>query len=99
MMVRGHDVPACSQISSFDWANMKLNYSGSETSTEQKAVAQLMQYCGASVGMSYGSTSSSNTMFVAEALKQFFGFDNHLKNINRRQYSNAQDWKISSIRK
>ncbi len=88
---RGHDVPACPQISSFDWANMKLNYSGSETSTEQTAVAQLMRYCGASVGMSYGSTSSSNTMFVAEALKQFFGFDHHLKNIYRSQYSNA-DW-------
>lgn len=88
---RGHDVPECPKISSFDWANMKLNYSGSETSTEQTAVAQLMRYCGASVGMSYGSTSSSNTMFVAEALKQFFGFDHHLKNIYRSQYSNA-DW-------
>lgn len=88
---RGHKVSACPQIPSFDWANMKLNYSGSETSTEQTAVAQLMRYCGASVGMKYGTTSSSNTMYVAEALNNYFGFDNHLKNVIRRQYT-AQEW-------
>ena len=46
---------------SFDWGNMLNDYTNSATETQKSAVAKLMQYCGASVKMHYGSVSSSNT--------------------------------------
>lgn len=89
---RGHDVPACDALPAFDWANMQKTYTGleSKSASEAIAVATLMQYCGASVGMKYGASSSSNSMLVADALKTYFGFDHHLKNIYRGQYTNAE---------
>ncbi len=85
-----HSVLACPQIA-FEWANMLKTYSGGESSAEEAAVATLMQYCGASVGMNYGATSNSNTMLIPDALKEYFGFDHHLKNVYRDQYT-AIEW-------
>lgn len=84
----GHDVGACS-VTTFDWADMQLTYSGSESTAQKNAVATLMKYCGASVNMRYGSTSSATTMYVAEALNNYFGYDHHLKNVYRDQYSST----------
>ncbi len=85
-----HTVGPCS-VTTFEWANMQLSYSSSSTDEQKKAVAKLMLYCGASVNMSYGSTSSATTMYVAEALNNYFGFDHHLKNVYRDQYT-AMEW-------
>ncbi|MBE6260551.1 MAG: hypothetical protein E7107_06955 [Prevotella sp.] len=60
----------------FDWDNMLDEYpSGSYTAEQGAAVAKLMQYCGSSVKMNYGSSSSSNTNMVATALKDYFGYN------------------------
>ena len=59
---------------SFDWGNMLNDYTNSATDTQKSAVAKLMQYCGASVKMHYGSVSSSNTTEVVTALKTYFGY-------------------------
>lgn len=88
----GHPVPAC-DITTFAWDKMLKTYTGSETTTdpEAMAVATLMEYCGASVKMKYGTgASSATTMHIAEALKTYFGFDDHLRNIYRTQYTNAE---------
>lgn len=85
-----HFIESCEKITSFDWANMQLTYTGSESTTQKNAVAKLMKYCGASVNMKYGTTSSATTMFVAGALNDYFGYDHHLKNVYRDQYSNAE---------
>lgn len=84
----GHTMGPCS-VTTFEWANMQLSYSSSSTDVQKTAVAKLMLYCGASVNMRYGSTSSATSMYVAEALNKYFGYDHHLKNVYRAQYSNA----------
>ena len=59
----------------FDWANMINNYSGEYTSTQANAVATLMQYCGWSLRMLYGTTwSGSTAISVADALIKYFGY-------------------------
>ncbi len=62
----------------FDWANMQTSYSkSSEETTENMAVAQLMLYCGQSVQTNYGTSASSAwNVSIANALKQYFGYDN-----------------------
>ena len=61
-----------------DWDNMIDRYTSSATEEQQKAVAELMAYCGASVEMEYcdklNGGSSANEMGVPEALKKYFGF-------------------------
>ena len=84
-----HIVAACS-ATTFDWGNMELSYKGIDDATKKTAVAKLMKYCGASVGMMYGSSSSASTMHIAEALNTYFGFDHSLKNIYRNQFTTIE---------
>ena len=85
-----HYIESCEKITSFDWSNMQLTYTGTESATLKNAVAKLMKYCGASVNMKYGSTSSSSTLKVANSLNEYFGYDHHLRNVYRNQYSSAE---------
>lgn len=71
----------------FDWANMQLEYTGSETDEQKAAVALLMQYCGAAVEMDYGSVSSSNTTEVVTALKTYFGYNSTAQMAVRSLYT------------
>ena len=76
----------------FDWANMKLNYSNGYNESEMLAVAQLMQYCGWSVMMEYGTdVSLSGTENIALRLKDTFGFDEGISYKERAEYSDS-DW-------
>lgn len=62
------------------------------TDAEKTAVAQLMLYCGTSVQMKYSSGSSgTQTAYVANALVNYFGFDNTTRFVRRIDYSYA-DW-------
>ena len=62
------------------------------TDAEKTAVAQLMLYCGTSVQMKYSSGSSgTQTAYVANALINYFGFDNTTRFVRRIDYSYA-DW-------
>ena len=82
------DMPALPAIT-FDWANMKDDYSGSYNQDEATAVATLMQYCGCSVQMSYGPSSGSNTNMVAYALKAYFDYNSTVQFITRSAYTYA----------
>ena len=73
----------------FNWANMKDDYSGSYNQDEATAVATLMQYCGCSVQMSYGPSSGSNTNMVAYALKAYFDYNSTVQFITRSAYTYA----------
>ncbi len=89
----GHTVAACSATEPIDWANMQLTYTGEEATDDvkAKAVAKLMQYCGASVGMRYGSTSSSNLSKVLSALSEYFGMtDQRVRHLERMYYTTAE---------
>ena len=72
---------------SFDWGNMLNDYTNSATDTQKSAVAKLMQYCGASVKMHYGSVSSSNTTEVVTALKTYFGYNSTAQMAVRSLYT------------
>ena len=69
-------VPSGSVI---DWDNMIDRYRGvSSTEAQQKAVADLMAYCGASVEMNYGNGPNGGSGAASErvpvALKKYFGY-------------------------
>ena len=72
----------------FDWANMQHTYASSTELTDaNKAVAELMQYCGWALHMDYNTTSSAYNVSVAEALKQFFGYSSDVRLLMRSSYS------------
>ncbi|MBP5290075.1 MAG: C10 family peptidase, partial [Paludibacteraceae bacterium] len=76
----------------FDWTNMQLTYTGDESDTEKDAVANLMEYCGKSVQMKYGSGSSSaRAMSISYALKTYYDYDAGVQFVYRQHYSYA-DW-------
>ncbi len=73
----------------FDWANMLNDYSGSESATQNDAVATLMKYCGYSLGMDYGPESGANTDAVAYALKNYFDYKETTRFVSRSSYTYA----------
>lgn len=80
------------QGSHIDWANMCDSYTGSETSVQKKAVADLMHYCGVSVEMDYtNSSSGAYTINVVDALKKYFGYGESVRYVYQAAYSNT-DW-------
>ena len=71
----------------FDWIHMRDSYSGEEKSEEKAAVAQLMQFCGHSVEMNYGPSSSANMFNVADALKNYFDYNSTTTYLSRSFYT------------
>lgn len=60
----------------YDWANMKDDYSGTSTADEKNAVATLMYHCGVACDMSYGAEESGAVATVMmQGLIQYFGYD------------------------
>ncbi|MDE6534439.1 MAG: thiol protease/hemagglutinin PrtT [Muribaculaceae bacterium] len=76
----------------FDWENMLDSYKKGYDDTQASAVAKLMQACGYSVDMNYGTEASGavNT-FAGKALAQYFKYDQGLHNEPRALYS-ANEW-------
>jgi hypothetical protein len=84
-------VPALPSVK-LDWTNMLPIYTGSETTAQKTAVAQLMQYCGSSVNMDYNTGGSgAQSTAVPVALVNYFGYDKGVRYISRSDYSIA-DW-------
>ena len=84
-------IPSGTAIPSKDLLlNSYANKAG--TDAQKTAVAQLMLYCGTSVQMHYAAGSSgTQTAYVANALINYFGFDNTTRFVRRIDYSYA-DW-------
>ena len=90
----GATVPAIDLAIEYDWGNMLPNYPlpSSGTSEQRDAVAQLMYYCGASVEMDYGlSSSGAVTRNVATALLSHFDYDLSIS-YKERAYYPAAEW-------
>ena len=81
------DLPA----TTFDWASMTTTYTNSSTGAAADAVAQLMQYCGASLQMVYGLSANGGSSAYNEnipyALNTCFGFDGGIQHCYRQNYS------------
>ena len=73
-----------------DWANMPRAEWDATTEAQQKAVSELMLYCGMAVQMDYGANSSAAySQNVAPALSNYFGYDPGCQLVYR---SNYEDW-------
>ena len=81
---------------SFDWDKMLPTYEKDNQvvgeDNEKEAIATLMQYCGYSLEMDYGPESGSNTVKVADALKNYFGYSETTKFVARSCYT-YDNWK------
>lgn len=78
----------------FDWAAMKDSYDGSGDLTDKsnKAVADLMLYCGHAVYMSYGTGgSAASTSDIPYALNNYFGYGNKATEVKRNNYD-TDEW-------
>ena len=73
----------------FDWANMQLSYAGTETYEQNTAVATLMRYCGQSLQMNYGPSSSASTPDMPNALKTYFDYASTTQYLERNLYTYA----------
>lgn len=76
------------------WADMQDSYSSSHSDASAQAVAELMQYCGTSLDMSYGSSSiggsGAQSSSVATALKEYFDYNPNLFFASRDDYTISQ---------
>lgn len=73
----------------FDWANMLLSYGGGASDEQKTAVATLMQYCGYSLQMTYGESSSAYTAAIADALQSYFDYATTTTYVHRSNYTYA----------
>lgn len=80
----------------FDWANMRDTYrSGSYTSAEAQAVAELMSACGVSVNMNYGTNASgASTRNQTIALAKYFKYSKAIRYLDRDVVSSTEFEKI-----
>ncbi len=87
MTVQG--IPKNSPI---DWNDMTDTYNSRSTDAAKRAVANLMKYCGVSVEMDYGRSSTGGSGAVSQhvvtALKKYFGYDAGASYVYRSNYSN-----------
>ena len=91
--VRYH-IPALS-ATTLDWKNIcdTYGYYDERTDAQKAAVATLMRYCGQSVQMDYGpSSSGAVTEYVASALVQYFGYAEGAQALYRSDYETDEEW-------
>jgi hypothetical protein len=86
-------IPAGSII---DWDNMLNDYSGTSTSVQKQAVANLMAYCGASVKMDYANSFNGGSLAYSEdvpvALKKYFDYHEGISLEYRGNYTTNDAW-------
>lgn len=76
----------------FDWANMLDNYSGTSNYSQKAAVAKLMYACGVGVDMSYNRNESGATdVRIPYALTKFFNYDKATRYL-KRAFFNYYEW-------
>lgn len=76
----------------FDWANMTETYDNNSTPAQKKAVAMLMKACGYAVDMGYTkSESGAQTVNIAKALVENFGYNKNIT-FQQRNYYAGSEW-------
>lgn len=82
-------MPEIAEGEMYDWDNMLPVYNGSESNTQNDAVAKLMLHAGCAVNMSYGPSSGSNAS--AETFTKYFGMDADLvRKVYRKDFQIAE---------
>lgn len=76
----------------FDWGHITTHYADHSTEESKTAVAQLMLYAGRAMKTAYGTTSSlSNIAACANALNNYFGFENKARLLSADQCG-VKEW-------
>ena len=77
----------------FDWEKMQKTYSSSDVGTDsERAVSELMLYCGYAAQMNYGlSGSGSSEYTLVTNMVKYFDYDPSWKYISRSSYS-ISEW-------
>lgn len=85
-------LPALDTLDTFDWNNLVDIYTGSPTTAQKDAVAQLMLYCGQSMEMDYDPNGSgAPTDIIPEVLNANFGYDKSAHYI-KRSHNTFSEW-------
>ena len=75
----------------FNWTQMTLAYNGYTTSTQNAAVAHLMEYCSKSILSDLDPNGTGSYSYLQrDALLSYFGYDKGLKMKDRNSMSNTQ---------
>ena len=74
----------------FDWTAMAAGYGGDEPASAAETVAQLMLYCGHSVQMKYGVSSTAFHEAIPQAMCSFFDYDCGARCVYRSDFSVAE---------
>ena len=91
--VNGYTTTATITYDAYDWNNMLNSYNTSYSDTEANAVATLLYHCGANIKMNYGlSESGANTIRVAKALRDVFGYSPEIRFLPKESYR-WEEWK------
>lgn len=73
----------------YDWNNMPDRIYINSSDAQRTAVATLMYHCGVSVNMDYGvSGSGSQTSSIASSLVGFFGYDENIRYVEKKNFTN-----------
>lgn len=81
------DDPDC-----YDWDNMRLSYSGSYSTAQADAVANLMKLCGIGLGMDYGTDwSEADYSDIPYPMHTFFGYSRNVVYLQRNCFK-SDEW-------
>ena len=76
----------------FDWGKIRKRYGDNDTEVQRNAVAKLMLYAGRAMETAYGTnTSTAKLEACANALNQYFGFENPAVMVSRDQCG-VEEW-------
>ncbi len=76
-------------VTTYDWNNMPDRIYSNSSDAQRTAVATLMYHCGVSVNMDYGvSGSGSQTSSIASSLVGFFGYDENIRYVEKKNFTN-----------
>lgn len=74
----------------YDWANMIDDYTGSYSEAQADAVAKLMYHAGVAEKTIFGSSSSADDRHSAQALIRNFGYDPSMKRAERQYFTDGE---------
>jgi hypothetical protein len=89
------DLTAVFGNTTYQWSSMPNQLTSTSTNAQKNAIATLMYHCGVSVHMQYSPSGSNagiientqNTPSAEYALKNYFGYNSNIQDVNRENYS------------
>ena len=88
-----HDHIFTFEETGFDWKNMVDEYNGSETTSQENAVAQLMYASGAAAEMQYGYGASGSFIYLAASgMIGYLKYDRGMEYLESKWFQSIDEW-------